>query len=209
MDEDEIPEDRKRKGPETRTVTLGPEAKRSKVSSLVNLVHSERVTHQAQHVLINLYWIMHWTQAIPMGFPMTWYGLDNNVPIALWDIFMSRNDEICVDAPSPVKPGYLFTWPGKKHEELYASLETGQIFKVDDETDNITEEEAYDVWPQVEEADSAEIKQFVDTGSFNRAHKDFLDEDTVIIDAVWVRKWKKYPGRVPSCKVETLCQGLL
>ncbi|CAE7404059.1 unnamed protein product, partial [Symbiodinium necroappetens] len=125
MEEDNLPEDRKRKGPESRTVVIGPESKRTKVCSLVHLMNSEKVHHRAQHVMINLYWIMHWTQAIPMSFPMTWYGMDNNVPVALWDIFMSRSSSGTCDNPSPSRPGYLFTWPGKKHEELYASLDTG------------------------------------------------------------------------------------
>ena len=45
MDMEEAGDDRKRKGPETRTVTLGPESKRSRVSSLVHLVYSDKVMH--------------------------------------------------------------------------------------------------------------------------------------------------------------------
>ncbi|CAE7471514.1 unnamed protein product, partial [Symbiodinium necroappetens] len=116
MEEDNLPEDRKRKGPESRTVVIGPESKRTKLCSLVHLMNSEKVHHRAQHVMINLYWIMHWTHAIPMSFPMTWYGMDNNVPVALWDIFMSRSSSGMCDNSSPSRPGYLFTWPGKKHE---------------------------------------------------------------------------------------------
>ena len=207
MDMEEAGDDRKRKGPETRTVTLGPESKRSRVSSLVHLVYSDKVMHRAQHVLINLYWIMHWTQSIPMEYPKTWNGLDNNVPMALWDIYMSRNYLEDSDEVIPCKSQYLFTWPGKQHEVLYASLETGEIYKVDDETDNISEEEAYTIWPQVEEADAAEIKQFVETNSFNKAHADFLDGDTVIIDAVWVRKWKRYPDGSRRVKSRLCARG--
>ena len=207
MEEDNLPEDRKRKGPESRTVVVGPESKRTKVCSLVHLMNSEKVHHRAQHVMINLYWIMHWTQAIPMSFPMTWYGMDNNVPVALWDIFMSRSSSGTCDNPSPSRPGYLFTWPGKKHEELYASLDTGQIYKVDDETDNISEDEIYDIWQQVEEADAAEIKQFVETKSFSKSHRSFLDEDTVLIDAVWVRKWKRYPDGSRRVKSRLCARG--
>ena len=43
MGTEEDMEGRKRKGPETRTVILAPEAKRSRVSSLVHLVNSEKV----------------------------------------------------------------------------------------------------------------------------------------------------------------------
>ena len=127
------------------------------------------MAHRAQRVLINLYWIMRWTQAIPTEFPMVWYGLDNNLSTALWDIYMARScDFKAEDPPSPAH-NYLFTWPGKRHEELYASLHDGQIYKVDSETDNLSEEEMYKIWPQVEESDGSEIKQFVDTGSFAKA----------------------------------------
>ena len=207
MEEDDLTEDRKRKGPETRTVVLGPGAKKSKVCSLVHLVQSEKVFHQSQHVLINLYWIMHWTQAIPMDFPMTWYGMDNNVPVAQWDIHMSKSWDDMTDEPKHARPGYLFTWPGKHHEELFASLQDGQIYKLDDETDNILEDEVYTIWEQVEEADEAEIKQFVETDSFNKAHKDFLDDDTVIIGAVWVRKWKRCPDGTRRVKSRLCARG--
>eukprot|EP00439_Symbiodinium_sp_Y106_P051007 s1424_g6.t1 len=207
MEEDDLTEDRKRKGPETRTVVLGPEAKKSKVCSLVHLVQSEKVFHQSQHVLINLYWIMHWTQAIPMDFPMTWYGMDNNVPVAQWDIHTSKSWDDMTDEPKHARPGYLFTWPGKHHEELFASLQDGQIYKLDDETDNILEDEVYTIWEQVEEADEAEIKQFVETDSFNKAHKDFLDDDTVIIGAVWVRKWKRCPDGTRRVKSRLCARG--
>ena len=207
MDVQEDPEDRKRKGPETRTVVLGPESKRSRVESLIQFTSSEKVTHRAQHVLVNLYWIMHWTQAIPTEFPMVWYGLDNNVSIALWDIYMARNQELPADDPPPHVHRYLFTWPGKQHEELYASLQDGQIFKVDSETDNITEDEMYQIWPQVEAADAAEIKQFVDTGSFAKGHVNALDDETVIVDAVWIRKWKRMPDGAKKVKSRLCARG--
>ena len=53
-------------------------------------MNTASVDRRAQHFLINLYWVTHWTQAVPMDFPMTWYGTDNNVNVAQWDIYMSR-----------------------------------------------------------------------------------------------------------------------
>ena len=52
----------------------------------------------------------------------------------------------------------------------------------------------YDIWDQVEEADSAEVKQFVETKSFEPRHRTFLPDDIVIVDSVWVRKWKRMPN---------------
>ena len=55
----------KRKGPDTRTVVLGPETKKSRLEALVGYLYSEKVFTRTQHNMINLYWIMHWTQKIP------------------------------------------------------------------------------------------------------------------------------------------------
>ena len=78
------------------------------------------------------------------------------------------------------------------------------MFKVDEETDNIDENEMYAVWPQVEKADAEEIRQFVDTGSFAKIHVNSVGDDAVIVDAVWIRKWKRLPDG--GCKVKSrLC----
>ncbi|OLP97718.1 Dynein heavy chain 6, axonemal [Symbiodinium microadriaticum] len=41
----------------------------------------------------------------------------------------------------------------------------GEIAEVDEDTDNISEEEGYPIWDQVEKADEDEVKQFVETTS--------------------------------------------
>ena len=207
MDVDTLGGELKRKGPESRTVVLGPESKRSRTSDLINYMSSHRVDHRAQHFLINLYWVMHWTQAVPLEFPMTWYGMDNNVNIAQWDIYMSRAGDGLVDDEEPARHRYLFTWPGKKTEELCADLRGGQVFKVDEETDNIDENEMYTIWPQVEKADAEEIRQFVDTGSFAKMHVNSVGDDTVIVDAVWIRKWKRLPDGGRKVKSRLCARG--
>ena len=53
----------------------------------------------------------------------------------------------------------------KTSEELMACKRTAEVYKVDEDTDNISEEEGYPIWDQVEKADEDEVKQFVETTS--------------------------------------------
>ncbi|CAE7553108.1 RE1, partial [Symbiodinium sp. CCMP2456] len=180
--------------------------RKGRLGLLLDVIKGEQVITKAQHNLVNLYWAMHWTQAVPTDFPMVWYGCDNNVQLAQWDIFMSRAHDAS-SVPEHQKKPYVFTWPAKHFEELYADLSNGEIYKVDDEADNITEDECYDIWPQVEEADAAEIKQFVETSSFQKMHVNSLTSETVIIDSVWVRKWKRVPDGSRKVKSRLCARG--
>ena len=136
---------------------------------------------------------------------MTWYLRDNHHAITQWDEFAWRS-EMPRSSPSTTT-SFLFTWPGKKHETLFASLLDGEIYKVDDETDNISENQVYDIWPQVDKADADEIKQFVDTGSFKKVHVQSISSDTVVIDSVWIRKWKRHPDGSRRVKSRLCARG--
>ena len=207
MDEEEEPSrGEKRKGPETRTVTLAPETKRSKLEELLALMRDNHVHTSAQHNLINLYWVMRWSQAVPTEYPDIWQSYENSVYMAQWDIFMSRQSDR-VASSSSTSHQYLFQWSGKTNCELRACLHSGEIYKVDDETDNLTEEECYPIWEQVEQADEDEIKQFVDTRSFEKVHRNALTSDVIIIDAVWVRKWKRLPSGGRKVKSRLCARG--
>ena len=93
--------------------------------------------------------------------------------------------------PEHQKRPYLFTWPAKHFEALYANLAAnGEIYKAD----NITKEDCYDIWPQIREADAAEIKQFVETSSFQKIlghcrHRQRVGQK-VEADSRWVKKVK-------------------
>ena len=67
-------EDNKRKGPNTRTVVLAPETTCSRLQELFARISSNYVNTAAQYnmVIMNLYWVMHWTQAIPLEYPLIW-----------------------------------------------------------------------------------------------------------------------------------------
>ncbi|CAE7490455.1 ACBD6 [Symbiodinium pilosum] len=125
--------------------------------------------------------------------------------MAQWDEYSWRSSMATTGAATTSQ--YLFSWPGKRHETLYASLASGEIYKVDNDTDNIAEDEVYGIWPQVEQADSEEIKQFVDTGSFKKVRVSSISSDTVIIDSVWIRKWKRYPDGSRKVKSRLCARG--
>ena len=195
----------KRKGPETRMVTIGPEAKKSKLENLVEYLFSEKVVNRTQRNLINLYRLMHRTQKVPLGFPSMWQAPDNHFAMAQWDIYMSRVfSEV---KKKHVTTNHLFVWPSKRHEEVFADLLYGEVYKTDDDVDNIAEDEVYNIWPLVEESDASEIKQFVDTGSFRKMRINSLTEEIVLIDSVWIRKWKRMPGGDRRVKSRLCARG--
>ena len=105
---------------------------------------------------------------------------------------------------------HLFQISYKLSSPASACLRTAQIFKVDEETDNVTEENITpEMWPKIEEADRAEIRQFVEERAFKKTHGDQFTSDMVIIDARWVRKWKRYPDKSVKMKSRLCARGFL
>ncbi|CAE7721255.1 unnamed protein product [Symbiodinium sp. CCMP2592] len=205
----------KRKGPESRTVTLGPETKKTKLEALLDNFDKEKVITYAQHNMLNLYWMMRRTQNIPLDFPTSWFQYDNQCMIALWDDHMGRLTTGRPALPTDhtvvnyyVQPAqHLFVWPSKRHQELLADINSGEIYKVDEETNNIGEHEIYEHWPLVDKADGDEVRQFVETKSFKKMHRNGLTSDVVIVDCIWVRKWKRYPDGTRRVKSRLCARG--
>eukprot|EP00959_Pyramimonas_sp_CCMP1952_P351399 7362623-Pyramimonas_sp.AAC.1 len=68
-------------------------------------------------------------------------------------------------------------------------LHTGEsIFAQSD--DILAEEEIYQYWHLADKADQQEARYFIDNHCFQAKHGNDLDSGN-IIDAVWVRRWKK------------------
>ena len=68
---------------------------------------------------------------------------------------------------------HLFQIAYKETCRAEACLGTAQIFKVDEDTTDINEDKiSPEIWPQIDTADHAEIKQFVDEGAFKKLHDD-------------------------------------
>ena len=159
------PMDNKRHGPETRTVVIGPENKRQRTS--FTTAPSE---HMGQTFLA-----MHQRQHI--------------IHVDVADAVDEDHHNYHVDVTQPSAEIFHMRSSG-----WYADLNVGNIFRVDATTDNIDENQVAPIWPQVDEADEKEVGQFVNESAFRAVRRDSLGSDCAIIDAIWVRKWKKTPG---------------
>ena len=157
------PASTKREGPESRTVTLGPENKKQRTSfampSCDYMAETFMHMHKAQHRI----------------------QLDEcNMPASEEVYHMNHEHHKTSDG--------LFYMAS---DGWYADLRQGNIFRVDSTTDNITEDDVYKIWPQVDEGDVKELAQFVEQDAFKPVRLSDLGKDVAIIDAIWVRKWKK------------------
>ena len=154
----------------------------------------------------------------PLEFPDAWLAEVNQPVMSLWDDQMGRSCSTSARSsgtsstartwsrPAGYKE-YLVEFPGKGPKNFYVDVLNGEMYKVDDETDNITEEDCWGIWPLVEQADAAEIGQFVETKSFKKIHRQSLEEDMVIVDAVWIRKWKRMPDGSRKVKSRLCARG--
>ena len=105
---------------------------------------------------------------------------------------------------------HLFTIDYKTSHQAQACLRTARIYKVDQETDNINDDDITpEIWSKVDEADSSEVKQFVDEKAFKPIHKLQVNSDMVVIDCRWVRKWKRQPDKSLKIKSRLCARGCL
>ncbi|CAE7229802.1 RE1, partial [Symbiodinium sp. CCMP2456] len=152
----------KRDGPETRTVTLGPETKKQRIYHATPL----------SECMPEVFWNMHkhqWLTQLP-------------------DEDVDPSEEVPTHhyATTDAKQLFYMSSPG-----WHADLQTGSIFRVDSTTDSIEEADLPGIWPQVDEADHKEIGQFVNEKAFKAVRRSDLPANCAIIDGIWVRKWKK------------------
>ncbi|OLQ14518.1 hypothetical protein AK812_SmicGene1358 [Symbiodinium microadriaticum] len=152
----------KRDGPETRTVTIGPESKKQRILA-ATLPTSEFMGDQFLYMHRNT-----WKTRIPEE------ASDEPLDMNYNEVADHRRE--------------LFYM---KSAGWHADIATGNIFRVDSTTDNIEEDQVYDIWPQVEEADAKEIAQFVAEDAFEPKKLVDLPANCAVIDGIWVRKWKR------------------
>ena len=151
----------KRQGPDERRVEIQPEIKKQRLEYHMDGQHNP-----------NLFMDMHrrqWITQVPR------------------DEDEGRKDHVQHYTTN------LFYFGFRDEDKLRADLLTGNIFKVDETQAMIHEKDVEPIWSQVEAADMKEVKQFVDEKAFrkiNRADLKENDKESVIIDAIWVRKWK-------------------
>ena len=114
---------------------------------------------------------------------------------------MAREDDLIKDAQqfltthntpscywSRNEAHFVFEGPFSRDICFYIDLITHEAFRVDGDTDNLTEQEIIDNWPEVDQADRKEITQFVEQEVWKEKPVNELMHSPV--DAIWVRKWK-------------------
>ena len=188
----------KRDGPETRTVTIAPE--KNKV----------RLDHWASHSVYfeasSLHYMMDRRRVNKSEPPDSWTGTQLWAENEIAEYILDHNHEA-----TSVKQNtaYLFHIGARYDSILNVDLRTSEVWKVDTEHDDITEEDVLSIWPLVEEADRLELQQFVQEGAFKKCHRDSFGEDAVVIDARWVRKWKKLSDGGKKVKSRLCARGCL
>ena len=167
----------KRDGPETRTVMIAPETKRQRTHLL-----------QSSERMADVFLSMHQHQ---------------------WQFSLPKEklrQEVFAEEHVRPRPSenYLFYM----HTDGWmADLLQGAIFKVDTSTDAIEENDVAPIWPAVDEADHKEIGQFVQECAFQAVRRDDLPRHCAVIDAIWVRKWKRMADGTRGVKSRLCARG--
>ena len=92
---------------------------------------------------------------------------------------------------------------------LYICLKSSEIFRVDEETDVLTDDKLYKHWNEFQESDKSELKQFIDEKVFRKVKLSDLPETVVLVDATWVRKFKRLPSGSLKAKSRLCARGFL
>ena len=106
---------------------------------------------------------------------------------------------------------YIIEAPNVQPTCFLSCVFTGEIFKVDTDTDLLTEEEVIAHWDLVQEADRHELQQYVDETVFE-AVKRYQPDGTKVdneIDAIWIRKWKRLPDGTYIIRSRLCSRGFL
>jgi len=94
--------------------------------------------------------------------------------------------------------------------DLRIYLSDGGIYRVDEDTaDGLDETKVLQHWPDFEASDKAELKQFVDEKVFRKVLLDDLPQGTALVDATWVRKFKRTANKTLKAKSRLCARGFL
>ena len=184
---------KKRDGPETRTVVIAPEKKRQKIAMM-----------QKDVEFLQSFYLNSNQNKIILDYSEEWRTGYDFMVAAVRHFLLQGYEQM------RQRGSHLFNIAYKTTCKAAACLRTAEIFKVDEDTNDINEDKiSPDLWPQIDAADKAEIKQFVDEGAFKKLHQSQFTSEMVIIDARWVRKWKRYPDRSLRVKSRLCARGFL
>ena len=176
----------KRKDPETRTVVLAPEKKRQRME-LHNLF------------MKSIWWMMQRSRRIQLPLHEIWYEDELR--------WMRRSQPGQTQPTAP--PRILLHLHCRTEAHLNIYLTTGEIYRVDEDTDVLDEQQVLENWPHFEESDRLEIKQFIDEKVFKKVKISELPEEVALVDAVWVRKYKRTADKSLKAKSRLCARGFL
>ena len=80
---------------------------------------------------------------------------------------------------------------------------------VDQDTDVLDEAKVLKHWPDFEASDRAELKQFIDEKVFKKVLLTDLPVETALVDATWVRKFKRTSNKTLKAKSRLCARGFL
>ena len=183
-DQEEVDNETKRKGPETRTVVIAPERKKQRT-----YLQSQELLH-----LRSIWWMMQRPRNIILKACHIWYEEESR--------WMQRHR-----MTSSATSNLLLHLHCRVPAWLNICLLSSTIFRVDEDTDVLTEEQAVKHWAEFEKADFEELKQFHEQKVFVKVKIDEQPSDVVFVDATWVRKFKRNaPGSSKPFKAKSrLC----
>ena len=103
----------------------------------------------------------------------------------------------------------LFSLPCKKQAVLHVDIREGHVFRVDEDTQVLTDEDLCQHWHEFEVADEAELRQFIQEKAFTKVHKTKVTDDMVVVDCTWVRKFKRMSDGSRKAKSRLCARGFL
>jgi Reverse transcriptase (RNA-dependent DNA polymerase). len=101
---------------------------------------------------------------------------------------------------------FVFCGPWQEDVCFYIDIFTGEALRVDKDTDILTQAELEEHWEAVQESDDKELRQFVKEKMWNLGPGAAAWN---IVDAVWVRKWKRNPDGTYKIKSRLCARGFL
>ena len=182
----EEPEDNKRKGPDSRTVILAPEKKKQRIQWT-----SQELLHQR-----SLWWMLQRPRKYVLEPHSIWYELEER--------WMRKKRSSVVPTEN-----YLLHFHSKREAYLEIDIKNWEIYRVDQQTDTLTEDDVLQHWPLFETADREELRQFYDQNIFKKIWLGDLEEGTTVVDATWVRKFKRLPHGELAAKSRLCAHGFL
>ena len=95
---------------------------------------------------------------------------------------------------------YILEAQGIHNIEYYVDLVDGTVFRVDDETGMLTDDDMKKYAHLVEAADHAELEQFITFNVFRAKARSEMKKGENVVDCIWLRRWKVF-GKIVKCRM--------